>query len=87
MRLMKPAEVATALGVSRATVYRLIAENEIPHIDVPHAGIRIDEAVLEECADRWALPQSQHVSRRDRQGGWVRIVPAQEPATDVRTPA
>ena len=62
MRLLKPAEAAVLLGVSRATIYRLIAEGEVPHVMVPHAGARIAESDLEEVVSRWRRRQSQHVS-------------------------
>ena len=51
--LLKPAEVGARLGVSRATIYRLIAEGEFNTVHVgARKATRIEESELDAYAER-----------------------------------
>ena len=49
--LYRPTEAAEAIGVSRAKVYQLIAENRLPSIKVGHS-IRVPVRALAEWVER-----------------------------------
>jgi excisionase family DNA binding protein len=46
-RLLKPAEVAQALGVSRRTVWDLLERGDLPRIKIAKRATRIAEADLD----------------------------------------
>jgi excisionase family DNA binding protein len=39
--LLVPEEVAGLLRVGRSTVYRLIRDGDLPHVNMPHAPVRV----------------------------------------------
>ena len=51
--LLRPAEVGERLGLSRATVYRLIAEGEFPTVHVgERKATRIEESSVDAYIER-----------------------------------
>lgn len=51
--LLRPAEVGQRLGLSRATVYRLIAEGEFPTVHVgQRKATRIEEPAVDAYIER-----------------------------------
>lgn len=51
--LLRPAEVAQILGLSRATVYRLIADGEFPTVHVgKRKATRIEDASVDAYVQR-----------------------------------
>ena len=60
-RLLTSDQVAARLAISKATVYRLVATNDMPAIRLGGAGhsLRVDEADLE----RWL--RDRHTQRKE----------------------
>lgn len=44
-------EVATPLRVGRSTVYRLIRDGLLPHVDMPHAPVRVTRGQVKKFID------------------------------------
>jgi excisionase family DNA binding protein len=49
---LRPTEVARALGVSRSTAYKLIAEGKIPCVRIAGRIRRVPARALEELAEQ-----------------------------------
>lgn len=48
MRLLRPAEVAELLGVSRSEVYKLLSLGRLPHVRLSERVVRVPEDALRE---------------------------------------
>ncbi len=50
--LLRPAEAADAIGVSRSKAYELIANGTLPSVRIGTSGVRVPVAALREWIDR-----------------------------------
>lgn len=50
------AQAAEQLGVYRQRVYELIRSGRIAYLDIPGAGIRIEQAEIDRVKEAWRVP-------------------------------
>jgi excisionase family DNA binding protein len=61
--LLRPGEVATALGISRAFAYQLLATGQLPSVRLGKAAVRVPRAALLEWLKTQSLSSRSTSSR------------------------